>query len=413
MLWRPKHVASLELDSTSGLFRIRFRFDGRECKRSLETADFREAEALRGRAEYKILLIKRGDLVLPPNVDPATFILSDGKRTGGEKKLEQLTLQQLIDLYKEKLPTGAKEATTLDSERTHFGHLVRHLKGKTLAQTISVNDIQDYVSKRMKDSWRGKNIGAQTVKKELTTFKFLWNWSVRKGYLVGPSPVQKIEYPKPNEKQIFRTADEIQQIIRRGGLTEDEEAELWEGLYLTREEVSDLLTHVKSAARHPFVYPMFVFTAHTGARRSEILRARIDDFHFRSKTVQIREKKKSRSKATTYRRVDMTELLAKTMRAWFEDHPGGQFAISCEDGAALTRDQAHDRFKRALTGSFWEGKIRGFHVLRHSFCSNLAAAGVDQRIIDKFVGHTTEEMRNRYQHLAPTITKRAIEQLVV
>ena len=45
--------------------------------------------------------------------------------------------------------------------------------------------------------------------------------------------------------------------------------------------------------------------------------------------------------------------------------------------------------------SKWE-VMRGWHVLRHSFISFCAAAGVDQRLIDEWVGHTTEEMRKRY-----------------
>lgn len=45
--------------------------------------------------------------------------------------------------------------------------------------------------------------------------------------------------------------------------------------------------------------------------------------------------------------------------------------------------------------------LRGYHVMRHSFASNLAAAGTDQRVIDELMGHTTEEMRKRYRHLFP------------
>lgn len=33
--------------------------------------------------------------------------------------------------------------------------------------------------------------------------------------------------------------------------------------------------------------------------------------------------------------------------------------------------------------------------------SNLARTGVDDRIIDHFMGHQTEEVRRRYQHLFP------------
>ena len=42
----------------------------------------------------------------------------------------------------------------------------------------------------------------------------------------------------------------------------------------------------------------------------------------------------------------------------------------------------------------------GFHTYRHSFASNLAARGVDQRIIDEWMGHQTEAMRKRYRHLS-------------
>jgi site-specific recombinase XerD len=38
----------------------------------------------------------------------------------------------------------------------------------------------------------------------------------------------------------------------------------------------------------------------------------------------------------------------------------------------------------------------GFHLPRHPFSSNLARAGVDDRVIDHFMGHQTEEMRRRY-----------------
>ena len=74
----------------------------------------------------------------------------------------------------------------------------------------------------------------------------------------------------------------------------------------------------------------------------------------------------------------------------------------------LTSRDAHDCFKRALADSKWK-RLRGWHVLRHSFISNCALKGIDQRIIDSFVGHTTEEMRKRYTHLFPSAKKAAIE----
>jgi integrase len=45
--------------------------------------------------------------------------------------------------------------------------------------------------------------------------------------------------------------------------------------------------------------------------------------------------------------------------------------------------------------------VKGLHTLRHSVASCLAAAGVAQWIIDDMLGHVSEEMRRRYQHLTP------------
>jgi hypothetical protein len=73
----------------------------------------------------------------------------------------------------------------------------------------------------------------------------------------------------------------------------------------------------------------------------------------------------------------------------------------------LTADETHDHFKRTLAGSKWE-VMRGWHVLRHSFISCCAAAGVDLRLIDEWVGHTTEEIRRRYRHLIRSVRKQAI-----
>jgi len=76
--------------------------------------------------------------------------------------------------------------------------------------------------------------------------------------------------------------------------------------------------------------------------------------------------------------------------------------------APLTRFEAHDHFKRAIAGGRWE-KLRGLHVLRHSYISALAAAGVDQRIIDDQVGHLSDEQRRRYRHLIQDVKKKAVE----
>jgi integrase len=73
---------------------------------------------------------------------------------------------------------------------------------------------------------------------------------------------------------------------------------------------------------------------------------------------------------------------------------------------------AYGHFKRTLGGSKW-AVIPGFHTFRHSFASILASEGVDETTIDRWMGHQTQEQRDRYRHLFPRNRKRAIELLAL
>jgi site-specific recombinase XerD len=69
---------------------------------------------------------------------------------------------------------------------------------------------------------------------------------------------------------------------------------------------------------------------------------------------------------------------------------------------------------RAFDHFFQDSKcavLRGYHVFRHSFASNLCLKRVDERVIDDLTGHQTEAMRTRYRHLFPEVKEDAIERL--
>ena len=261
---------------------------------------------------------------------------------------------------------------------------------------------------------RGRKVGGNTIRKEIETFRAVWSWGVDAGKLQGDFPKKGLRFPKQIEKPVFQTWEEIERQIEQGGLTEAEQADLWDCLFLNLHEIDEILNFVKQCARQPFVYPMFIMAAHTGARRSELLRSQVTDFN--GDTVTIRERKRVRGKQST-RRVALSVELRQVMDEWFASHPGGNHTFGQVDVVrskkhgqgprAVTRDEAHDHFKRALAGSKWD-KIKGWHCFRHSFCSNCAMKGIDQRIIDAWVGHTTEDMRRRYRHLFPNSEKQAM-----
>jgi integrase len=324
-------------------------------------------------------------------------------------------LTQLIERYEASLPKGAIEESTRYTIRIHTGRLKELLGADFPVRALTRDDLQRYINSRAKKKGqRGKPLSPITIRKEITTLSGIWSWAVTAG-LVNPFPNKGLRYPKSSEKPPFQTWNEIERQIDKGGLSEEEQAQLWDCLFLTLDEIVELLEYVRTAAQQPFIYPMFVMAAHTGARRSELIRSRRSDFD--DETVVIRERKRSKGRHTT-RRVPLSPLLTEVIQAWLKEHPGGPYMFcqlqvehskkTRQEPQPITRDEAHDHFKRTLNGSKWS-RLRGWHVLRHSFISNCAMKGIDQRIIDSFVGHTTDEMRRRYTHLFPSSKKAAIE----
>jgi integrase len=412
-------MASVSFDPASNQFHIRFRFAGQAFKRSLKTAIQKEATAALARVEETLSLLQRGVLELPAEADPATFLLSGGKTKQRPQKVEKaLTLGQLIDSYLKSLPEQAKEKTTLKTEATHIKHFRARLPMSKAVDSLTTNDIQQFINAESRRKVRTKFISPDTIKRHMDTLKCILNWAIKQELVKQVPTLSNLVFGKRDEKLPFMTRAEIEGIIARGGLQPEEIKRYWDSLYLSISEVQEVLELVKKRARYPFLYPMFVFVAYTGARRSEMIRSTIDDFDLENGTVLIRERKRSRSRSTTYRRVELPSRCITVMREWFAVHPGGQYAFcqNFEDpkgptNKPLTADQARIQFNKTLRKTKWS-VIRGFHVFRHSYASNLATKQVDQRIIDKHMGHQTEEMRQRYQHLSPDSCKHAVEALV-
>lgn len=406
-------MASIEQAPKSKFYRIRFRFNGRKVNRSLRTRERRVALSVCGRVEETLRLIKQGRLEIPANVDAADFILSDGKVTEQNSR-PAISVAKLFDLYEARPGKESKEASTLKTESTHIANFRRLMSCSKQASVFSREDLQDYVARRQAEKNGNRNVSCDTVKRELTTFSAIWKWAMPK-YLKDVISTSGLSMVKRDAKPPFMTWAEIESRISRGGLSDEEVTDLWATLYLTTSEITLMLAHAKEKARYPFIYPMLVFVAYTGVRRSEMLRCRVDDFDLGKSSVLVREKKRSRELGTTFRQIDLANPVVSVMKDWLAVHPGGQFAFCWTPKSGtpqqLTVSQARDHFRRTFKNSKWS-KVRGFHVLRHSFASNLASRGVDQRIIDLFMGHQTEEMRQRYRHLLPNVRRDAINSLV-
>jgi len=406
------------VEQRSNRFRLIFYFQGKRYAASLKTTDRDEADDIAGSVDRTLSLMQQNVLALPEGSDLVTFVLSGGRLEDRPKPPPIRTLAELKDGYLKAVGIGAMEDNSLCTVRMHLKHFVKTLGAGFPIQTLALSHLQEHVERRAKKKGHFKKpISPVTLKKEMASFRACWNWGIEASLLTGRFPNKGIKYPKTAEKPPFQTWEEIERQIARGGLLEAQQKELWDCLYLTLPEVEAFLTFAEANARHGFLYPMLVTVAHTGARRGELMAARIDDVDFDGGTILFREKKRVRGQRS-HRRVPLTPDLERVLRDWLARHPGGHY-LFCHclivprskkrrtECVPLTRSEANDHFKRLVAGSKW-AVLRGWHVFRHSFISNCASNGVDQRMIDEWAGHQTDAMRKRYRHLIPSTQRQAL-----
>jgi integrase len=395
------------LEQRGERFRIAFRFRGEKFRINLKATDPKEADGCLARLEENLRLVERGRLAVPAGADLGLFLLSDGKLEKPVEIVRSIRLVELFRTYQTQFTAGAKEVITREMEDIHMKHLARIIGGDTPLAAVTAGTVQQFVDVRSREQHNGYPVKAKTVRKAVATFRFVWNWAHRQGHVPTKFPEVELVFPKERQPEPFRTYDQIQAILARGGVDKRRERELWDGLFLNPVEIAEVLAHVRRKTSARYLYPLLVTAAHTGARRSELFRARVEDIDFDAKLVHLREKKRSRDRET-FRTVDMSPLVESVMRKYFaEVHPGGVFAFCSRANAMLTDGQTWKAFLMGVKGSKWH-VLRGYHAFRHSFASNLAAAGVDQRVIDELMGHTTVEMQKRYRHLFPEQRRAAI-----
>ena len=201
---------------------------------------------------------------MPKDADPGVWIISDGKLKAKPtiSTDEPAYLGSVCDAYyKDQLD---KAETTLVGESTHIRHLKRLLGEKTKLDSLNLETIQNYVNSRKEEDNRyGGKVSGKTIKKELTTLMQIWDWARQRGHVARPCPIKDphrprkwaVKLPKPEEAEKFMTWAEIKRRIARGGLTPQQEKELWKYIFLDEKRVVELLEHVKKTASPPLHLP--------------------------------------------------------------------------------------------------------------------------------------------------------------
>lgn len=167
--------------------------------------------------------------------------------------------------------------------------------------------------------------------------------------------------------------------------------------YFTSPEISRLI-----AAAQDWFRPLIQAALLTGARWSELYRMQVRDVDLAAGVVLFPETKSGKP-----RHVYLTDEGIGLFRQLCQRRRGDQLVFLNQHGRPI--GPSHQIRPMAETCRAAGVEHAGFHILRHTYGSRLAMAGVPMAVIAEALGHSDERItRKHYAHLAPSYVRDAV-----
>ncbi len=168
---------------------------------------------------------------------------------------------------------------------------------------------------------------------------------------------------------------------------------------LSKEEVFRILAKVKTFHNYSYLFTLYS----CGLRLHEGLYLEISDIDSSRKMIHVH-----RGKGARDRYVLLPESTLKLLRRYWATHRHQQLIFPAlgrngKGGAtatsAMAKSSVQGAFRRALLAADIKKKGVRIHTLRHSYATHLLEAGINLRLIQRYLGHARLETTMIYLHL--------------
>lgn len=152
---------------------------------------------------------------------------------------------------------------------------------------------------------------------------------------------------------------------------------------------------------------MLMCMRYLGLRVSEITKLRAEHLDFGRKILMVREGKGKKDRA-----LPIPKFLAGPLRGWLASKREGHVFPSPR-GGQLTVRAVQLLMKRLAVAAGLRAPLEPRrctpHKLRHAFCSERIARGVDIAAVRDLMGHSSIAVTDRYTHTTPERLREAID----
>lgn len=323
---------------------------GKRVRRSTETTDRKEAEALE--AKWKLEAFQGKQWGAPP------------RRTFDELMLIYL---QTASVHKR------SHRRDLDAAR----HLQAHFSGRELGE-LRAQDVRAYIERRRGQATCRKGpVTVATINRELCLLSAAINYARREWEWEIPNPVAGRKLREPEGR------------VR----------------WISRAEAEALLRAAEGEEQAPHLADFIRLALHTGCRKQELLGLEWRRVDLQAGLLHLEGQ---HTKAGKRRSVPLNqvarEAFLRRLKYRAAHCPGSPWVFAHPDGSRI------QDVKKAFGTACRRAGIADFriHDLRHTCAAWLVSAGVPLASVRDLLGHSTVKMTERYAHLAPENVRKAV-----
>lgn len=176
--------------------------------------------------------------------------------------------------------------------------------------------------------------------------------------------------------------------------------------FLQADELQKLLARTEE----PLYQAMIRLAANTGLRYGELSGLKWTDIDFTKRELTVRHNivngRLTTPKSGKTRDIPLND---EALNAIDSVEPQGEYVFMTDKGTPVYDNRALIALKRICE----KAGIRKitWHVLRHTFATNVALSGVPLHVLQKLMGHSTIKMTERYSHASDQSLKDAVNML--
>lgn len=256
-----------------------------------------------------------------------------------------MNIPKFTSLYRKDLEFKNYSKNTVKNYENQVYLFLKHFDG-VFTEPSKINQ------KSIKD-WIMEANTINTRKHRLSALKLFYKFTIKQ-----PLKFKNVEYPKSEKK--------LPRVIEKEFLLEK----------LSKIE------NIKHRAILSLAYS-------TGMRVSEIINLKIKDIDSKRMIITIRQ-----AKGRKDRIVKLSENILPLLRQYFKKHSPIEFLFNGQKSLQYSSTSCNQIVKKYL------GKDYHFHLLRHSNATALLDAGVDLRVIQKCLGHSSSKTTELYTHVS-------------